>query len=417
MFLGGLALLGLISAASKKKTDAPAPGMVTLQPPGSGVPGQLSAQIPLPSFPLPGGATTQPPGTTIQPGTTPTSPQPNIVGPGNVLSQTFQQAIASCLSRLVDQNGNVLGTVTAQDIQQATALAGQLDAAGYSAAANALREYAKLAGQKVPAPSPATSAPLPGLDAATATAVNRALQVERDPAKLRQIAGALKSLPQASNPEVQTAITMLEALATQLEHQMQTAQVLNQIQTVLTQAQPSAPAAQAPGGMSMPADFTIPQQRPVTPAVGPVALPAPAPAAQAPAAQAPTVPSPIQAAALAMVANMKKVQGAASSVKAAKGKEDMSLVKRFQTLASTTSDGKAGPGTLVLAAKNGQFDLPYVMYWPTSATSKNVITYRNDLQNIASSLAQQGNMAGASALRASASRERGQAGIVGAMPA
>lgn len=132
----------------------------------------------------------------------------------------------------------------------------------------------------------------------------------------------------------------------------------------------------------------------------------------------PQAMTPTQAAAQAMVMNMKTVQ-ATYGMPGAKGREDKSLVQRFQGLATGSSkpDGMAGPGTLLAAATQGQTDLPLVMYWPKSATQKDVISYRTGLLNLASQAQAAGNALGASQLSASATRERGQGGIVGPMPA
>lgn len=136
-----------------------------------------------------------------------------------------------------------------------------------------------------------------------------------------------------------------------------------------------------------------------------------------PVPAAPPMPkSPTELAADAMVRNLKAVQQS-YPFPTAHGKEDQSLVKRFQGLANTTADGMAGPGTLVLAAVNGQSDLPLVPYWPKSATATNVLKYRADIQQVAARARAAGDLSGAAMLEASAARERGQGGIVGTMPA
>jgi hypothetical protein len=126
--------------------------------------------------------------------------------------------------------------------------------------------------------------------------------------------------------------------------------------------------------------------------------------------------TPVEMAADAMVRNLKAVQ-AAYPFPSVKGKEDQSIVKRFQAAVGGGADGKAGPGTLLAAAVAGQSDLPLVMYWPTSASASRVLQYRNDINGVADRADAGGDHAGAAALRASAARERGQAGIVGPHPA
>lgn len=135
-----------------------------------------------------------------------------------------------------------------------------------------------------------------------------------------------------------------------------------------------------------------------------------------------TVPSsssgpktPLEQAAAAVVLHLTNLQNSAGgNVKAVKGKEDQFLIRNFQgMIPGATVDGKAGPGTLLAAAKAGQSVLPFVMYWPTGATASRVLQYRNDLIALAS---QTSDPVRKAALLASAARERGQSGIVGSMP-
>lgn len=125
-------------------------------------------------------------------------------------------------------------------------------------------------------------------------------------------------------------------------------------------------------------------------------------------------PTAAEKAAQAMVAELWRAERSAGSVKAAKGREDKSLVVAFQNAAKLTADGKAGPGTLLAAAAHGQTDLPHVFYWPTSATAQKVYAYRAALLSVAEKLATK-DPNGSSQLKASAAREHGEAGIVGAL--
>jgi hypothetical protein len=144
------------------------------------------------------------------------------------------------------------------------------------------------------------------------------------------------------------------------------------------------------------------------------ATPAPVATQQQPLPGSPK--TPLEQAAAAVVLHLTNLQNAAGgNVKAVKGKEDQMLIRKFQALVpGATVDGKAGPGTLLAAAQAGQSVLPFVMYWPTGATSSRVFQYRNDLSTLA---AQTSDPARRAALLASAARERGQSGIVGTMPA
>jgi hypothetical protein len=333
--------------------------------------------------------------------TGPTPLETTATGPKNpdTMPVTTKKQIATVLQELgVNELGQITGTPTAQAIAKATALASMLEQQGYPEAAKALRTYAETASKLVA--TVASAAPLPGIPDAIQKQIDRVLQMERDPVRLRAVAAALRSLPNANDPEVKAQADMLESMAAQIEAQQKQAQVLTEIQDTIT--------AQTP------ADFTLPTQ----PTVKPTAV---APTAAEPQPVKPTVlapmivtpKTPIEQAAEAAATNLKSVQRNSGSVKAAKGREDQALVKRFQTLCGTTSDGMAGPGTLGLMAKHGVCDLPYVMYWPKSSTKSRVIKYREAIYAVADSKSEPC----ASQLRASAARERGQAGIVGAMPA
>lgn len=163
---------------------------------------------------------------------------------------------------------------------------------------------------------------------------------------------------------------------------------------------PSVPTGSAPAA---PMATSVPSQPTVVPTT---ATPQPEP----------LVKTPAEMAADALVKNLAGVQ-ARFGMPGAKGKEDLLIVKRFQSLTGDSApDGKAGPGVLAKAAQQGQVTLPLVMYWPKSATSAKVIEYRSVLNKLADAAQAAGNLAAATELRASAARERGQAGIVGPMP-
>lgn len=160
--------------------------------------------------------------------------------------------------------------------------------------------------------------------------------------------------------------------------------------------------------------------------------PLPATAAQAASSSLPSaptfvpsrpVPQPVPAqatpeeiAARNMMSHLTLVQSQHGVTKA-KGREDKMLVKKFQSMVGTTADGLAGPATFILAAGKGAVNLPFVYYWPKTATAKTVIQYRESLNRIADKMASLGRNEEASQLRQSAQRERGQSGITGAMPA
>lgn len=130
----------------------------------------------------------------------------------------------------------------------------------------------------------------------------------------------------------------------------------------------------------------------------------------------PASATPEEIAARNMMSHLTLVQSQ-KGVTGAKGKEDKMLVKKFQGLVGTTADGLAGPTTFILAAGKGAVNLPFVYYWPKNATAKMVLAYRESLNRIADKMASLGRNDEANQLRQSASRERGQSGIQGAMPA
>jgi peptidoglycan hydrolase-like protein with peptidoglycan-binding domain len=94
-------------------------------------------------------------------------------------------------------------------------------------------------------------------------------------------------------------------------------------------------------------------------------------------------------------------------VKGARGKEDIAAIEAFQAGEGVKVDGKAGPGTLLKVAQYAS-NLPLVVWWPTGATQKNVTQYKADLNAIAAATT---DPMRANELRASADREKGQAGV------
>jgi len=308
---------------------------------------------------------------------------------GNTLPQEQQVQLALALQNLkANANGGVDGPVDSSAIAQANTLAASFEEKGYLTAANVLRGYAKQAAAWVPTKTQVT---VTGLDAATLEKINRALQFEGSPKVLREIAASLRSHPLGNTAEAQNLILMLEAMATQKEAQAKTSDAIIEIDKAIKKAEPLVI-------VTPPVDIVVP----VTP------TPQPAPKAK----------TPREIAADTMITSLSRVQSQYATVKAAKGKEDKSIVSKFQKLAGLKQDGLTGPGTLLAAAQAGITQvLPLVMYWPKSATAKNVLAYRSALLTEADKAESTGDTMRASALRNSAARERGQAGIVDSMPA
>lgn len=311
----------------------------------------------------------------------------NAKGGAATLPPALQTLLAQALSGLtVNASGQIMGPITAASIAQASAIAAQLDAAGFPDAANSLRTFIQKAQLIVPPPSPAQSLPLPGLSPSLQAQVNVAIQQLRDPKQLRALIATLKALP--PNPQTQQAIDTLTAIADQVDAAIAASNAMQQIQqtlpTVLTPTSPGQPQ-----------------------------LPAPSVAPGAPPAQK----SKQQILAETMAAGLVRLQtGAGGNVKKVQGKEDKGTVMRFQSQEGLTADGKAGPGTMLALAKYTG-NLPLVMYWPTSSNAQSVYKYRAALGDIADAADAAGDTTRGAGLRAAAAAERGQGGIVGAMPA
>lgn len=311
------------------------------------------------------------------------------------LPETMKVLMAQALSALtVDGTGKIVGPVTAQGIQIASAASAQLRAAGFKEAADSLDVFITRAQAVVPPPTPDKQLPLPGMDPALAAQVNQAIATVRDPAKLRQLIAILKGLP--STPQTSQAITTLTALADQLDAAIAAAQAMQQI----SQVTPASPGQPQPAGNVN----VIPS--------GPIPVPSVPVPGQLPAAK-----SKQQILAESVASGLVRLQNAAAgNVKKVQGKEDKASVTRFQAQEKLTQDGKAGPGTLLAMAKYTGA-LPLVMYWPQKSNAQSVFAYRAKLQDLADAADAAGNAQMGSDLRASAAAERGQGGIVGTMPA
>lgn len=366
MLLAGLGILALATTGKKGGAVPPPPG----SPPGGGG----SASDPIVN--------------------TPAGPIPAA------LPKSFHDMLVKSLQDMnVADNGSFSGPVSPEAIQRATTVAAQLDAAGFGDAANALRAIIERAKTQVPRPTPDKQVPLPGVSQAITDMVNQAIQLERDPDQLQKVLDTvMKSAP--PSPQRDALEEMLESAIKQAQAAIVLAATLKKTDDVL----------KSPG---LPPASTVP-----TPII------------DMPAATATTTLPPMVVTATAEIPDTQSSRRAINlanylrnliadhggDVKKAKGKEDTGLVSAFQRAESLTVDGKMGPtGTKTLAKYTG--DLPLVFYWPQSATQKNVLQYRADLNDIADAHENAGRPLIAAKIRAAASKERGQAGIVGQMPA
>jgi hypothetical protein len=340
---------------------------------------------------------------TIQPSTpiitTPPFVPPPTAGPP-VMTAAMKKQIDTVLRALgIDPSTNQFVSVpTEAAIQAATLLSAQLEAQGFHDAAQRIKLWA-IAARAQLKPKPPIVEPTPAIPDWLRERVDAALKLERNPRVLRLLANELKKLPAANTPEVKALIGMLEQTAANAEQALANAQTATEIENIM---------------VTTPPDFTIPPPTVTPPIITPPVITPPV--ITPPIITPPQVlpKSERQMAAEEMVRNLLMVQGSGSviDVRSGKGKEDQSLVRRFQALDGQKTDGKAGPGTLLSAARAGVCRLPLVQYWPRGATSKKVTEYRSNLRSIAATKLPNCRVA----LEDSATRERGQAGIAGPMP-
>ncbi len=369
MLLAGLGALALTTMGKKSGAAPPLPG----SPPPGGPSPQGSASDPIVNTP---------------------------VGPIPVaLPLSFHNMMAKALQDLTMQDdGSIRGPVTVEAVQRATTVAAQLDAAGFPDAARALRGIVQLAARQIPSPPPDKVAPLPGVSPDLVAQVNRAVMLERDPNKLQAIINAvMASAPPSA--ERDHLVEMLTAAMKQVQAAMVLADALKKTDEVL----------KSPG---QPTAATAPTQIIDVPAMV-VTAPAPKPSAAAPEIADTTA----SRRAINLGNHLRnKIADYGGDVKKAKGHEDKSLVMSFQGAEGLKQDGLMGPGgTLQLAKYTG--DLPLVFYWPTGSNKDRVLKYRTDLLAVADAHEDAGRPVIANKIRAAAAKERGQAGIVGTMPA
>lgn len=384
---------------------------------------------------------------------------------GQVMPSSLQAEMVSAMMALgVDSAGVVRGPVTPEAIRHATELSSRLEQAGFPEAAAAMRGYAQQAGKMLPNP-PAPPAPIPGVPTDLVTQINRALQLERDPAKLEALRNALRTLPASAERDM--LIGALDALILQVR----TAQAISTAATEIDEQmkQPTAPSPASPlppvsttgpvlgsrilkfqkpnmsgpdvkawqqvlvaSGYKVDTDgyfgpgtdaATIDWQKKRglvgdgdvgpstlakigTPPTAPMSVPATASPRPDPAPK-----TSAQVAADATATHLLALQ-VKHGVAGSKGKQDLALVKRFQSAVGGYADGMPGPGTMLALAKNGIGILPAVMYWPKTGTkAKDLPAYRTQLKAIAAQARAAGNATLASQLEASAAREVGAGGL------
>jgi len=383
MVMGGLAILALATMGGKKSA---APALPSGEPGGGG------------SLPPGGGGGGS--------GSTPVRTNTKAIGPlPVVLPEDLAEMLAKSLRDLtINDDGSVSGPVTAEAVQRATTVAAQIEAAGFPDVARAFRAYIAVAAKKVPSPPKDKQVQLPGIPQSVVDQINRTIALERDPAKLQAVLDAVKAMPQSAQRDL--LIEMLSQTIKQVQAAAVLADTLKKTEEVLkTPGLPPVTTQPTPVVTTPPPVVAPPTQ--TLPEIVVTASPKPQ-----------GVPDTVEARRAINTANHLRglIVTSGNDVKKAKNKEDKSLVMAFQRGEGLTADGKTGPGTVL---KMGKYtgDIPLVFYWPTSATQKNVLAFREALRELADLHERDGRTTIADKLRAAASRERGQAGIVGVMPA
>jgi peptidoglycan hydrolase-like protein with peptidoglycan-binding domain len=340
-----------------------------------------------------------------------------------------------------------------------------LQQAGFPEAAAAMRGYAQQASRMLPAP-PAPAVPIPGVPAELASAIQRALQLERDPAKLEALKAALQQLPPSAERDM--LIGSLDALILQIRTAQAVSQAATEIDEMTRNPPPVVPGTPFLQPYPTPAaatgqrilKLTTPNMQgadvkawqqvlrdsgyPIdpdgvfgsktdaatidwqkkrglvgdgdvgdltrakigTPPTAPLSVPATASPRPDPAPK-----TAIEVNAESVATHLRALQQKYGVV-GSKGKQDMTLIKRFQSAVGGTADGLPGPGTMLALAKNGQGQLPIVMYWSKNATkAKDLPAYKQQLSVLAAAARSRGQTTLASQLDASAARETGAGGL------
>lgn len=385
------------------------------------------------------------------------------------MPMALQQEMTEVMMQLgVDSAGNVRGPVTAEAVRHATELSSRLEQAGYPEAAALIRQYATTASKMIPRPAPSQQAPaIPGVPPDVMAQISRALELERDPAKLEILRNALTALPPSA--ERNMAIGALDALILQIRTQQAvTSAAVDIDQMIKSPGLPQHPALSqpipravtqpsgaprmlkltspmmkgedvkvwqgvlagsgypmkvdgiyGPGTMAATKDWQTkhglkadgivgPQTRAKigSPPTAPTSVPARPQPARPPAAK-----STREIAGDAMVTHLLALQKK-YGVKGSKGKQDVTLVKRFQKEVGGVADGLPGVNTMLSAAQAGIGTLPKVMYWGKTATrNRDLPTYKTNLGAIAQKAQSLGLATLAAQILQSAAAEDGSGGL------
>jgi len=252
-----------------------------------------------------------------------------------------------------------------------SSVAYQLEEAGFPEAARVYRDKASAASKARGTP-PAGTWPNqtlnPQMPPELASEVARVLRDSADPKVLDALAIKLRELGYSATAD------QVAAKAAQVRGMLDAATAMQKVDTVMKSPTLAKTLPEEPSG-----------PLPTEP------LPQPAP----------IVKTKEQVAAENMQRNLFATVSKYGSVRAARTHEDMTLVKKLQTMLMLTVDGKYGPKTALSSAKYIDKLAP-VFWWPKTATTSSVAAYHSSLETLALDAEQQGKTDRANELRASA---------------
>lgn len=146
----------------------------------------------------------------------------------------------------------IVGPVTKEAVQNATALSADLGRQGFPIASKTIADLAKMASKRIPDPPKDAQIPLP-LQCFTPgeqTLVTRAAELERDPAKLQAIIDALtaklKTAPPGCSQQISDAVSMITAILHQAEAKAAEDAALKKTQEILNAPSGASSAPQTP---------------------------------------------------------------------------------------------------------------------------------------------------------------------------
>jgi peptidoglycan hydrolase-like protein with peptidoglycan-binding domain len=193
-------------------------------------------------------------------------PAPTVAAPPGrpPMPASLQQEMIATLRALgVDANGNITAPATVTAVRQATELASRLQQAGYPEAANLIRQYAVTAAQAIPTPPPAQQPPMPaGIPAELQAQIARAIELERDPAKLQALRNALLTYPQSDERDM--LVNLLDAIIRDVQTQQAVASAATDVDRILTATSPGLPTG---SNTNLPAAVPTPPSVVVAPSV------------------------------------------------------------------------------------------------------------------------------------------------------